>query len=115
MNKQAVFDKVRDHLLAQNARSVDSVDACRYRGPNGLKCAIGCLISDKAYRPGLEGRSIVFNDPVLLRALKKSGLRAISAADMFLLSELQGIHDTYSPECWHAALARTAERHGLRP
>lgn len=52
--KEEVFEMARfaiRAMLKQGKRSVDSEDkiACRYRGPNGLKCAIGHLIPDDLY------------------------------------------------------------------
>ena len=48
MNTQQIFDKVATHLLTQNARSA-AEGSCLYRSPSGLKCAVGCLISDSVY------------------------------------------------------------------
>ena len=45
---QQVFDQVKTHMMAQYAKSVgQNSDVCLYRGPDGLKCAAGCLISDE--------------------------------------------------------------------
>ena len=54
---QAVFDKVVKHLLTQKRRS-ESKRGCAYRGEDGAMCAVGCLISDKAYDPEIEGHSV---------------------------------------------------------
>src|SRR5271154_1628184 len=53
---KSLFIKVRDHLLAQNAKSRDDEDQiCVYRNKDGLRCAAGCLIDDKHYLPYFEG------------------------------------------------------------
>lgn len=44
-------------VLEQNERSVNVQGNCMYRGPNGLKCAIGHLIPDELYSPEMEGMS----------------------------------------------------------
>ena len=46
MNRQEVFDKVAIHLLTQNAKALNSGGLCVYKTPNGLRCAVGCLIPD---------------------------------------------------------------------
>ena len=48
MNIQEIFDTVSVHLLTQNEKSQESdfYRSCLYRGPNGTKCAVGCLIKD---------------------------------------------------------------------
>lgn len=53
---QEIFNKVATHLLTQGKRSVASDGSCMYRGPEGTKCAIGCLIEDDEYHPLLEGK-----------------------------------------------------------
>lgn len=46
--KQELFDRISKHLLKQNERSAEHIGgACRYRGDNGLKCAVGAIIPDK--------------------------------------------------------------------
>jgi len=44
-----ISEKIRDHLTAQKARSLSDNGLCRYRGENGLMCAVGCLITDEVY------------------------------------------------------------------
>lgn len=33
----------------------DGYESCRYRGPNGKKCAVGMFIPDEFYSPKIEG------------------------------------------------------------
>ena len=63
MKKRQVFKQVAQHLLDQNKRAeyfarVDEEDSCRYHMDGGIKCAVGCLISDEHYDETLEGRDI---------------------------------------------------------
>lgn len=51
MNAQEIFDKVVNHLRKQGHRSLSEDGRCLYRGSNGDKCAIGCIISDEDYQP----------------------------------------------------------------
>jgi hypothetical protein len=44
---QAVFDTVAIHLLSQVMQSIDKTNSqCLYHAPDGLKCAVGCLIPE---------------------------------------------------------------------
>jgi len=56
VNKQEMFDAIVTGLAAQGWRqSTDQAqDLCRYRSHDGLKCAIGHLITDGNYTPDLE-------------------------------------------------------------
>ena len=47
-NKRQTFDKVKKHLLKQGERSMKADDSiCVYHSKEGLKCAVGCLISER--------------------------------------------------------------------
>jgi hypothetical protein len=97
--KREVFEQVRDHLLSQNAKSVDQRGECKYRSPDGLKCAIGCLIPDDVYTPAIESETV-------------TGLSTIefSISDMdimhtyYLLRGLQRIHDCFGVDEWEDRL-----------
>ncbi len=126
MKLQEVFDKVAQHLLKQckqssNRYHLDAGDepTCLYRGPDGLKCAVGCLIDDKAYHQGLEGSSVLALD--VREALSASGIpvshgltyEAEQDPTVQLLSALQSIHDNRSPKDWHSQLWRVAKEFRL--
>lgn len=53
----SISERVRDHLIAQRARSVEEHDPsqCLYRSPDGHSCAVGILIPDELYRSDMEG------------------------------------------------------------
>jgi hypothetical protein len=57
MTEQEIFDTVVRHLKKQGRRAVDR-GQCVYRHPEGLKCAVGCLISDAEYYPRMEGQPV---------------------------------------------------------
>ena len=47
LSQQEVFNQVADHLLTQMKRSYSKKHkGCQYRGPNGLKCAVGGILTD---------------------------------------------------------------------
>ena len=115
MDKQATFDKVVAALIQQNERSAIRVDTddehsheqCQYRGPNGLKCAIGHLIPDELYKPGMESKGIsaLYTDyPEVF-----SHLLALSEQDRDFLIRLQIVHDEYAPEMWPKAFRDVAD------
>lgn len=84
MTNQETFDRVAEHLLKQDAKSLRH-GACAYRGDAGLKCAVGCLISDEDYEYGIEGCGVWST-----RLLEWCHRNGYSAA---LLSHLQQVHD----------------------
>jgi len=95
--KQDIVDKVSKHLMTQLQLSgtPDSNNflTCMYRGPDGLKCAIGCLIPDDMYHESFESLSITMlaknpKDPAAQELMEYLGIDNLD-----LLSELQQIHD----------------------
>jgi hypothetical protein len=58
MKASTIFYKVYGHLLEQGRRSAKEDGACQYRGANGMKCAVGVLISGKNYKPEMEGMGV---------------------------------------------------------
>lgn len=53
---QEVFDYVAKHLIKQGKQAVAGSN-CAYRSPEGLSCAVGCLITDEEYNVNMEGES----------------------------------------------------------
>jgi hypothetical protein len=66
MNRQAIFDTVAGHLLAQAQRALDLTGPdecalCAYRIESGgelLKGSLGVIIPDSLYGAWMEGKSI---------------------------------------------------------
>lgn len=124
-----VFERVRTHLLTQAvpATMTASTGECMYRiqpTENGLpvlRCAVGCLITDEAYDPKMEGYGISSvacsegrwtdrpsihldgGDCVLAGAMNASGIPA-SIEVLSLLIDLQRVHDTFNPIDWEEVL-----------
>ena len=126
MTKQAIFNRVKEHLLKQGARSatgrsLSGQDKCAYRGFDGMQCAVGCLITDDVYDPSLETLSVTHTD--VRQALVDSGvLNPCDANELTtnsdtspinLLCALQTLHDQYAPADWRECLADIAEKYGL--
>lgn len=113
MTSQQFFDRVATHLLTQKQRSYDPRRAeCRYRGPAGLQCAIGCLIPDEAYHPSFEGWN-AWADTAESRAIRRAaGIRG--RKQVGLATNLQQVHDLDEPTVWASCLREVAGDHGLR-
>lgn len=100
-----VFEKVKQHALAQNARALAPNGECAYRDfATGRSCFVGCLIKDEFYRPRLEYQS-VYSDYVDA-ALRDSGVETRVPTMLDLLARLQSCHDTLEPKHWPAELDR---------
>ncbi len=114
---QEAFDIVYKHLLTQGERSMsideEGEEQCLYRGPNGLKCAIGVLIDDEYYLPNLEGES-PFEGGVR-RALELSGCsgEVVSDSGISTLSRLQRLHDIKGCTFWKSSLIKFAKEFEL--
>ena len=120
MNRQKIFNTVRDHLLKQGekAERFDQFHGdvnCVYLAPSGLKCAIGCLIPDghdaQNYEGGVTNLLHDHPDLVLLWDVEKTG----DTDDMRFLSGLQGLHDSNDPDTWSYKLTKFAKREKLTP
>lgn len=125
MTNQEIFDKVATHLFTQGVRSVSKTclndasfdaDYCLYRGPNGTKCAVGCLIPDEDYDPTMENRSAydLFTSTVTPMEFPK--LEPLNE-NKDILNRLQTVHDNLSnwatTETMKSALATVAIRYDL--
>lgn len=99
-NQQKVFDAVAQHLLEQRAKAVDDLGQCRYRAPDGRRCAIGSLVSDTAYSPLMEGRGA--GHQIVVSVLEASGyaIRGPAGVEEGFLRDLQDIHDNEPVERW---------------
>jgi hypothetical protein len=102
---QAVYNQVRDHLLAQGKKAINEEGSCRYRTNDGLRCAAGCFIAPEEYNPEFEGDtwvSLCFE-------------RQAPEAHNMLIRRLQLVHDREPVEDWPYELAKVAFYFGLTP
>lgn len=129
---QEIFDTVARHLLTQKARSECLIDfdgemakGCAYRTPDGLMCAVGCLIPDDLYDPIIE--NVAVQGVMAVAKMKDTAPSYVKlfnilvelgmATDdkMKLLSNLQRTHDQCPPDQWRQALRNIAINRGLSP
>ena len=90
---QEAFDKVVTHLVAQGRQSMNGSLGCRYKGPDGMKCAVGCLLPN-TWRPeeGLSWLDLCDNNK-----------NYEDLANVGLLQNLQEAHDIkleYNAPTW---------------
>lgn len=110
MTDQEVFNRVALHLLQQNHRSADALGTCSYRGEEGRRCAVGCLIPDDRYMASLEGLAVTA--PKLQSLLRGLGF---GSHQLDLLQTLQSLHDFNPASTWKQRLMQTAEDYNLDP
>lgn len=116
---QEWFDTAARGVIAQGAKSLDDERlVCRYRGLNGLKCAIGHIIPDDKYTPEMD-RSILFRGVLQKAGLVDFEAHCFEAPECFL-RQLQAAHDNVRHEggpdfvrVYREAMAELAHLHNL--
>lgn len=105
--RQEIFDLAWNGLKAQGfRRAYGGIGVgCLYRGPDGMKCAIGHCIADERYDPEMDmcgQRSLAFR------------AAGVASEDYDFAIELQTVHDCgRRPEAMEDNLRRFASRHSL--
>lgn len=96
MTAQEVFDKVVNHLYTQGRPAKEDGKSCRYRGPNGTKCAVGCLIPDDEYRPIMEYKIVCsINRMIDQHLIEAPVTKKLIGEHENMLSDLQLVHDQF--------------------
>ena len=108
MTDQEIFDKVTEHLLTQNKLSYNISHGWMYRGLDGLKCAVGCLIPDEIYDVSIERMPVS-----KLVHLNNKVADFLKQFNLPLLESLQYVHDSLSPHIWPKKLKEVAEKFEL--
>lgn len=102
--KQETFDTIVAHLRKQNARSTSGF-GCKYRGPNGRKCAVGILIPDDKYKQDMEQCNCdIVHIATLLEQL---------GHDVPLCRDMQTVHDHFNIPDWESHFRVIAEKHNI--
>lgn len=96
-NNKEIYELVMSKMCEQNAQSVNDSGTCMYRGPNGLKCAVGHLIDDEAYSEKLECKTIdsIYVQEAVTQSCSRLGF-VVDYSTFKLLSHMQQVHDGYS-------------------
>lgn len=105
MTNQEAFTTMVLHLRKQGKRStMKNRSTCRYYGPDGLMCAVGCLIPEDEYRCSFEGNAVgVIQDKV----------PSIYSLNTGLLSDMQETHDYVDIEDWEESFSDIAKEYNL--
>ncbi len=109
MNNQEAFNKICDHLMTQLARSEDDSSCC-YRGPGGVKCAVGCLLPDKVGGPETNCLPVA----TLLERFPEYA-KLLEGINLDILGGAQRVHDHMDVKYWGAGLREVAKRYKLDP
>ena len=110
LTKQEIFNKAYEGLRSQHFhKSEGAVDTfCMYRGPDGMKCAIGHLISDENYSVDLENKRV-------RNKMVRKAAEIPDHIDERFLQELQDCHDcSWDSLTMEGNLIRFAMRYNLR-
>lgn len=108
MNYKALINDVREFLAKQGKRAWDEeTQGCMYRTPDGLKCAIGCLLPDELYDPAMENRTASFLSfemsetwALFMQHLESKYGKREDGRLTLLMDHLQSIHDFHVLEDW---------------
>lgn len=111
MNNQEALNRAYAGLSAQGFQKSVLDDRCKYRGPDGRRCAVGHLIRDDEYREVFDQ---LFSGYYIydIRNLCPS----LHGVSLELLTALQFAHDgAHDPDDMRERLLGVAERFGLTP
>ncbi len=108
---QRILNKVVKALLKQGCRSTADTpyggESCAYRGYNGMRCAVGHLISNVHYTPEIEGK--IATAPAVKAVLRKSlKVTRLQNVTMHMIAELQEVHDHKAPSEWADSFKKIA-------
>jgi hypothetical protein len=110
-----------NHLRRQGVRAESADGSCLYRGPDGTKCAVGCLIPDDVYHRDMEKLSVealLKDTPVTACGERDVNSRQAILAlnwevDAALLSTMQNVHDVWCPHTWEDRFLEVADKWNL--
>ena len=88
--RQYLFEKAVNSIVAQGKPAINLDGACLYRAPDGSKCAIGHLMADKDYKNHMESKPAykIFKGNYRVKFGLKPGVK-----NEEFLTALQTVHD----------------------
>jgi len=89
MNHQEQFDTICIHLAKQEKQAMDNLNNCEYLTKNGLKCAIGCLLTEDELKIWTTSNT----NSVEMNIKKFGNPKNFKSKDADLLIEMQTAHD----------------------
>ena len=108
MEAQEALEKMATGLMNQAAKSEgprrnDNRVVCRFRGTMGRKCAVGFMIPDSVYNPGME----------LSAYDELSCFSDWPEETIEIMGAMQCVHDNREPMDWAQGIRRAAIEAGL--
>ncbi len=114
MDNQTAFNLMVRHLRQQGEKAVNESGRCMYRGPRGLKCAVGALIPEALYAKRFEKKRIgSLLDPLDKTVYSEALAHHFRGVDPKLLMHMQAIHDIHLPAQWEDRFKQIANNYGL--
>jgi hypothetical protein len=117
---EKLFRISADHLILQGRKCIlhpdeygkfKSTNNCALRNKEGLKCAVGALISDEYYNDGLEAFNVYTNH--IKKAIASSQGIPEGEVNSTMIWSLQIIHDDLDPSEWSQELTDFANLMGF--
>ena len=108
LTNQTLFDTVVIALRKQVLPSKNEEGFCLYRGPHGLKCAVGHLIPDEMYMEEMED-VVASHLPERYSEIEE----LFDDCSMDLIDALQEIHDECHPKKWEEEWKTVAQDYNL--
>jgi len=90
MTPQEMFDTAYLKIIQQGQKSMGSNDTCKYRGPRGLKCAIGHMIPDDLAKAWDNRRNSMISK---IRSTPKYPIPDFIRNNRTLAADIQRAHD----------------------
>lgn len=110
--KRQTFNKIKKHLLEQGEPAVTESGHYLYHSKDGLKCAVGCLISEDDYERSFERfKEEHLIDHVGAKKLEKILNVKLTSETTDMLNDLQSVHDNVQPKNWKRSLTRIEKRY----
>jgi len=112
MTPQKLFDDIVTFQRKQGEKSIKLVGKitrlCMYRHPDGLRCAVGCVLPDKLYKEKMEKESV----ETLFQGFPEVE-NYFGSENKYLLSDMQRVHDSSDVPYWEEKWAEVASTHNL--
>lgn len=115
LTNREIFDRVKTHLLKQNAVAATAYGCVYGDAFSGRRCAVGCLLPlDVAITLPITGLHAANEDGrAVMAALRAHDVPVDDAVTLRLLQSLQEVHDTYDPAEWPHFLDEVAAEFDL--
>jgi hypothetical protein len=112
LTQQEIFDKVVTHYLIDKQPYSSQYGICKYRGPNGARCAVGLFIPDSEYVEGMDAAGGKEAFELIEKGFLVGETKTLIESNLVFFTNLQSIHDMSSVD--KAGNPATPEKFRLR-